>query len=294
MKVFLAGGTGVVGMRALPALVAAGHQVTALARSDDKAAVVQRLGGRAARVDLFDAAMVKDAVDGHEAVVNLATSIPPMRKAVRSSAWAMNERIRSDGCSNLVAAARATGAMRYVQESICFPYVDAGAAWVTEDSPLDYPDGYKAAASAEAAALGFAAAAGVGVVLRFAQFYAPEASHTQTFTALLRKRINPFIGKAGAYASFIHAEDAASAVVAALTLPSGTYNVGDDTPMTRLEAGAAAAAAMGLKRPWRLPGSGITPRRVEMLGRSVRVANAKLASFGWAPTYPSIAEGWGR
>ena len=107
MKIFLAGGTGVAGTRALPALVAAGHDVTAVARTDAKADLVRSLGGAPVLVDLFDAAAVAAAVVGHEAVVNLATSIPPVTKSSRGSAWVTNERLRSEASNHLVDAAAA-------------------------------------------------------------------------------------------------------------------------------------------------------------------------------------------
>jgi uncharacterized protein YbjT (DUF2867 family) len=83
VKVFLTGGTGVVGTRALPALVAAGHEVTAVARSSAKAELVGRLGGTPTTVDLFDPEGLAAAAAGHEVVVNLATAIPPITRSAR-------------------------------------------------------------------------------------------------------------------------------------------------------------------------------------------------------------------
>ena len=209
MKIFLAGGTGVVGTRALPALVAAGHDVTAVARTDAKAELVRSLRGEPVTVDLFDADAVAAAVVGHEVVVNLATSIPPLTKAARGAAWATNERLRSEASNHLVDGALAAGAVRYVQESIAFPYVDNGDRWIDEDHPVEQVGPFSGARDAEAAAARFAEH-GVGVVLRFAQFYAPDSSHTMAFNATARRRINPFLGSPEGYTSFIHAEDAGS------------------------------------------------------------------------------------
>lgn len=295
MKIFLAGGTGVVGTRALPALVAAGHDVTAVARTDAKDEVVRALGGTPVRVDLFDAPAVASAAVGHEAVVNLATSIPPLTKAARGSAWTTNERLRSEASNHLVDAALAAGATRYVQESIAFPYVDHGDQWVDEDHPVDHVGPFTGARDAEAAAERFAAEGGVGVVLRFAQFYAPESVHTITFNATVRRRVNPFVGDPDGFTSFIHAEDAGSAVVAALGAPGGTYNVGDDEPLTRTEAGRAVAAALGVKAPHALPRAvrAASPSSAKLLMRSLRVSNQRFkAATGWAPAHPSIRGSW--
>ena len=167
MKIFLAGGTGVVGTRALPALVAAGHQVTAVARSAAKAELVRSLGGRPVSVDLFDAAAVKAAVVDHDVVINLATSIPATAKAVRAAAWSDNERLRSEASNHLVDAALAAGAARFVQESIAFPYLDNGAEWIDEDHVVDHVGPFQGAGAAEAAARRFAVDGGEGVVLRY-------------------------------------------------------------------------------------------------------------------------------
>lgn len=295
MKVFLTGGTGVIGTRALPALVEAGHEVTAVARSDTKAALVERLGGRAVPVDLFDPEGLKAAVVGHDAVVNLATAIPPMSKATSPDAWATNERIRREASNHLVDAALAAGAGRFVQESIAFPYVDGGDQWIDEDHPTTHDGAFGGAAVAEAAAARFATDGGSGVVLRFAQFYAPDSSHAAAFDRFARWRINPFIGPPDAFASFIHAADAGAAAAAALGAPSGIYNVGDDSPMTRRDAGAAVAAAVGVGRVHSLPKVVVSamPATAKALTRSQRIANRRFKdATGWAPVHPTIAGAW--
>ena len=295
MKVFLAGGTGVVGTRALPALVAAGHTVTAVARADAKAALVERLGGTPVAADLFDAAAVAAAVAGHEVVVNLATAIPPLSRASLPRAWAMNDRIRTEASANLVAAALATGAERYVQESICFPYLDGGDAWIDEDAPVDHENEiFRPSGVAEAATARFAGEGGAGVVLRFAQFYAADAGHTVTMNRLARRRLSPFIGEADAYMSSIHAEDAGAAVVAALAAPSGTYNVADDEPVTRAEADRVVAARLGVKPLRRMPKAllRLNPS-TKAVARSQRISHDRLtAATGWTPAHPSIRTAW--
>ena len=297
MKVFLTGGTGVIGTRALPALVAAGHEVTAVARSGAKADLVRSMGATPVAVDLFDAAAVKAAVDGHEAVVNLATNIPPMSKAALAKAWATNERLRSEASNHLVDAALATGATRFVQESIAFPYVDQGDAWIDEDTPLEHEGAFTGAADAEAAAARFTASGGTGVVLRFAQFHGPGSSHVEAFNAMARKRINPFVGDPDGYVSFVHADDAGTAAAAALAVPSGVYNVADDEPLTRREAGLAVAEALGVKPPKAVPAPvrATMPRSAKLLMKSLRISNARFKqASGWAPAHPSIRGSWAR
>ena len=245
MKIFLTGATGVVGTRALPRLVAADHDVTAVARTDEKAALIEQLGGTPVRCDLFDPTAVTDAVVGNEAVINLATHIPPVARAARRSSWATNDRLRTEASANLIAAALASGVERFVQESICFSYADHGDSWVDEDAPRTENAVTASASAAEGNAARIAEAGGAAVVLRFAQFYSADSEHVSTFQALARRRIPPLPGDPGSYASFIHAEDAGAAVAAAVGAPAGTYNIGDDQPLTRSDANAVIARVGG-------------------------------------------------
>src|SRR5690349_5278263 len=97
MKIFVAGATGVLGRRVVPLLVAEGHQVTGISRSPEKAAQLTSAGATPVTVDLFDGAGLAAAVAGHDVVMNLATHIPDLTKAARSSAWSENDRIRTEG-----------------------------------------------------------------------------------------------------------------------------------------------------------------------------------------------------
>ena len=100
MKVFVTGGTGAIGGHAVPALLAAGHAVTALARSPEKAAELFERGTEPVRVSIFDRAGLAEVMAGHAAVVNLATAIPPMSWFMRGRAWRDNDRIRTEGSAD--------------------------------------------------------------------------------------------------------------------------------------------------------------------------------------------------
>ena len=295
MKLFVAGGTGVLGRRAVPLLVEAGHEVTALSRSAEKDELLRSLGATPVRVDLFDAPAVKDAVGGHDAVLNLATAIPTATKAASVGSWDETFRIRREASRNLVDAALAAGAGRYVQESITFNYADAGDAWIDEDSPIEWGTFGAACEEAEAQARRFTEGGGVGVVLRFGAFYGPDGHHMDDMAKVLRKRIAPDLSPEG-YRSSIHTEDAATAVVAALAVPAGIYNVVDDEPVDRRAWAEAFAASLGVKPP-RFVAKLAKPlmgRKAEMLLRSQRVSNRRFKeASGWAPRYPSVREGFG-
>jgi nucleoside-diphosphate-sugar epimerase len=295
MKVFVAGGTGAIGRHAVAALVAAGHAVTALARTPDKAAALERLGAAPVAVSIFDRSGLASVLAGHDAVVNLASSIPPTSRFLDSAAWQDNDRVRIEGSAALVDAALAAGVGRFVQESVSMLYPDRGAAWIDESVPHDVYPMARGNLAAEASAERFGEAGGVAVVLRFGWFYGPGATHSEEFLALARKHVCVQMGAPDGYVSSIHVVDGGVGVAAALHAPGGTYNVVDDRPLTKREYADALAAAVG-KRAWlRVPGRAalLLGDRSTSLTRSSRVSNARFrAATGWSPRHPSAREGY--
>jgi nucleoside-diphosphate-sugar epimerase len=295
MKVFVTGGTGAIGRYVVPELVGAGHEVTALARSDAKAAQLEQQGARAARVSLFDEAALREAFTGHDAVCNLATAIPPVAKSAALKNWAENDRIRQEGSAAVVSAALAAGVGRVVQESITFMYPDRGTDWIDETVPLDAPRLGQAVVVAEANNARFTREGGIGVVLRFGLFYGRGSEHVEQFLMAAGRHVGPVAGPGRAYQSSIHLEDAARAVVAGLSLPAGTYNVTDDEPLTKKAYAKAIGAAVGKRNWFRFPGRLISlgGKKSGFMSRSQRVSNAAIkAASDWQPTYPSAREGW--
>lgn len=293
MRVFVAGATGVLGRRAVPRLVAAGHDVTAVSRSPENDAVLESFGARPVRVDLFDAEALRAAVAGNDAVVNIATKIPPVAQMARSGAWDENERIRRVASGHLVDAALAAGATVFVQESLAFMYGDHGAQWIDASSTaLGSFDFSGAIAAAEANVARFVAEGGRGVVLRFGRFYAPESDQTEALVGAARRGLTFDLGEADTYSPMIDADDAAAAVVAALDAPTGTYDIVDSEPLTRSEHRAALAAAVGRRRLWRVPAR-FAPKPASYLTASQRVSSdAFRAATGWRPLSPSVREGY--
>ncbi len=213
----MAGATGVVGRRLVPILVAQDHSVTAIARSSDTRLALTRAGVKPVSANLFDPATLHGVVRGHEAVVNLATHIPsPPWRVVLRSAWAETDRIRRVGSANLVVAALAGGAARFLQESFAPVYPDNGDRWIDETTPLA-PTAYnRTVLDAERSARRFTESGRAGVVLRFGAFYGPDAEHLADTIRMLRKGRAPLPGEPGAYISSVSHDDAASAVAAAL------------------------------------------------------------------------------
>lgn len=168
VRVFLLGGTGAIGVHALPALVAAGHEVSALVRTPEKAAVVAAQGAEPVVVSMFDRAALSERSRGHDAVVNLATSMPSMATFVFRRAWRPTERVRIEGSAVVVDAALAAGLPRLVQESVSMVYPDRGDELIDEDvEPDPYPNA-RGNLGAEASARRFSEGGGSGIVLRLA------------------------------------------------------------------------------------------------------------------------------
>jgi nucleoside-diphosphate-sugar epimerase len=292
-KVFIAGATGVLGRRVVVELVARGFDVTGVAREPSTHADLAALGARPVALDLFDGAAVRAAVAGHEVVCNLATAIPVGARAGDPSAWNDNDRIRREGSHNLVDAAVETGASRYLQESVAFVYADGGERFLDECAETATTDITSAALVAEAEAARFAEHGGTGVALRFGQFYGFDSGHTvEAIEAILAGRPME-VGPASAFRSSITTDDAASAVVAALHVGSGVYNVVDDRPLTRAEYLEAAAGALDVPAPTVGSASVELPQTFSVTVRSLRVSNRRFqASAGWRPQFPSAWEGW--
>jgi nucleoside-diphosphate-sugar epimerase len=292
VRVFVTGGTGAIGGHVVPALLAAGHDVTALARTPAKAARLAEQGVTPVRISIFDEAALGRAFAGMDAVVNLATAIPPPARFAFARAWRANDRVRTLGSAAVAGAARAAGVARLVQESIAFMYPDRGSDWIDEDVTLAPVPRTRPNEQAEQNARGF----GDGcVVLRFGLFYGPGSDLTDVVLTAARRHAMTAFGRPQDYFAFLHLADAAAAVVAALDAPGGTYNACDDEPLTWREHTDALAAAVGV-RPW-LRGPGRLTRlagdRSAPFSRSLRVSNKRLrAATGWAPRYPSTRDGW--
>lgn len=296
MKIFVSGATGVVGKRAVPSLLNSGNQVTAVARSQQKAETLQQMGAEAVQVDLFDLEKLKQAVKGHDAIINVATHIPPTSRAFLKSAWKENNRIRKFGSANLVDAAISTGVQIFIQESFAPIYRDHADEWIDENWTVQPVRYNQTALDAEKSVDRFIKSGGTGIVLRFSLFYGPDhGGATLDIIRFVKKGLVPLPASPEGFTSSISHDDAATAVVAALSVPSGIYNISDDEPVRRREYFNSLADALGVHHPkfppkWlgKLMGS-----VGEMLSRSLRISNKKFCTqSGWKPQFPSVREGW--
>jgi nucleoside-diphosphate-sugar epimerase len=299
MKIFVAGGTGVLGRASLKALVEAGHQVRATARSQEKAEIVRALGAEPVQLDLYDPKEVRQAVSGSQAILRLTTKIPPIAKMRNRGAWEETNLLRTESARILVDAGVAEGAQVYVHESVTFVYADAGSQWITEDAPTDDGESevLRSALDGEKEAARFSESGGRGIVLRFGGFYGAESNMTADMISMMRRRLLVQPGSGAHYVSSIYIPDAGAAVLASLKLAAGTYNVVDENPFRFKDYLHTLADAVHVPKPFRFPGAlgkvtfggGVW----SYLSRSQRVSNARFKkASGWKPSVASVAEGW--
>jgi len=211
------------------------------------------------------------------------------------NAWKENDRIREHASALLVDEAQAAGARAYIQESFAPIYVDSEYRWITEDAAVQPVSYNETTLKAEASTERFARQGGRGVVLRFAYFYGPIDRFTREMFEYVARGWLPLLGSPDAYFSTCHHDDAATAVVTALNLASGIYNVADNEPMTHRQFAETLAAIAGVPLPKTPPQwlVRVTGNLGETMARSLRISNAKLRQAGnWSPQRASAREGW--
>jgi nucleoside-diphosphate-sugar epimerase len=306
VRVFVAGGTGVIGRQLLPQLVEAGHQVTATTRRVERADLLRSLGATPAVLDALDGQAVAAAVRAArpDVVMNQLTELPASYDLRRWGPWyERTSRLRVEGTRHLLTGARAAGARRFVYQSIAFMYSLDGPPVLDEDAAiaLDAPEPFGAAvrAAVEGERLALRAAPIQGVVLRYGALYGPGTHFALDgdVARQARRRRLPIVGRGTGMISFLHVEDAASAAVCALTRGGGVYNVVDDEPALAREWIPAFARAVQAPAPFRLPrllvrmaaGDMVARRLVEGRGASNERARREL---GWGPRHPSWRQGF--
>jgi nucleoside-diphosphate-sugar epimerase len=303
VKVFVAGATGAIGRPLVPKLVAAGHDVTGMTRSEERAESLRRAGARAVVCDVLDAEAARAAVReaGAEAVVHQLTALPDRLDFRNKDLYSATNRLRTEGTEILLDAAREAGARRFVCQSIAFAYAPGGEPVKSEDAPLlrnapgAFGEGVRAIARMERQVLD-----ADGVVLRYGFFYGPGTYYGEggSTTSDVRRRRMPVVGKGSGIFSFVHLDDAADATVIAVERgASGVYNIVDDEPAPMRDWLPVFAEAAGAKRPLRVPvwlaklvgGEGVVVLALGLRGASNAKAKAEL---GWRPAHPSWRQGF--
>lgn len=191
MRVFVAGATGVLGTRIVPLLVGQGHVVAGMTRSPEKVNSVRALGAEPVVCDVYDADALSAAIDAFspDAVMHQLTDLPDSVEKIPEFAE-RNDRIRTEGTRNLIAAAQRAGAERFLAQSIAWrPPGRGGSVEEHERQVL----------------------AAHGVVIRYGQLYGPGTYYEQELPAPPR----------------IHVDAAAQATAPLLTAPSGIVTLQD-------------------------------------------------------------------
>jgi len=193
MRIFLAGASGVIGVRLIPLLVVGGHEVAGMTRSPGKTAALRELGAEPVVCDVFDASALAQAVTafGPELVMHQLTDLPDQAEQIPEFRD-RNNRMRTEGTRNLLAAAAKAGATRFLAQSIAWTPPAAGEA-VAEHEQLVLDAG--------------------GVVIRYGVFYGPG-----TYSGT--DRIPP--------PPRIHVDEAARRTVELLNAPSGVVIIAED------------------------------------------------------------------
>jgi nucleoside-diphosphate-sugar epimerase len=289
MRVLVAGATGVIGASLVPRLGAAGHEVIEVSR--------------ASGIDLLDRRAVSRAVRAAkpDAVVHMATAIPAqINPKTMARDFELTNRLRVEGTSNLLDAARDISARRVITQGLAHAY-EPGPGLADEDAPLWIrPPAQFAPVLAALEALERRTRDAKGLVLRFGHLYGPGSpfSSDGSITRHVRQGKFPIAGKGASVLSFTHASDAASAIVAALgSDASGALNIVDDTPVTIADWLPAFAALLGAPNPRRVPAALVrlaaggwgAAFMTELRGASN--ARAKTA-LDWRPRFASWIEGF--
>src|SRR5262245_54739601 len=301
MRVFVAGGTGVVGRRLVPQLVARGHQVTATVTDSGKVGVVEQLGADAVVMDGLDRESVRRAVADAQpdAIVDEMPAIKGTPDLKHMDRWfAITDRLRTEGTDHLLAAAKENGVSTFVAQSYASWNGIRRGGWVkTEEDPLDELAGTSARPVMVAIShLEDAVLNAGGAALRYGGLYGPGATDDQV--DMIRKRFYPLIDGGTGYSSMVHVDDAASATVLAVEQNAkGVFNIVDDEPAPANQWLPYLARVAGAKPPLRIPkwlarfvaGEAAVVMMTE--GRGFSNAKAK-RELGWKLRYPTWRQGF--
>ncbi len=304
VRVFVAGGSGALGGRLVPRLIARGHHVTATTTGPGKLRRLRGQGADAVVLDGLDGAAVGEAVATArpDVIVHLMTALSPSHAGAPNvkhmDQWSgPTNRLRTEGTDNLLAAAEATDVPHVVAQSYGSWNGIREGGWVkTEDDPLDMHDGtVQAAVSAGIQHLEAAILSAGGAVLRYGSLYGVASD---ALIAAVRRRRVPLVRPGNGHWSWVHVDDAAGATVLAVEREArGVYNIVDDEPAPVTEWLPFLAVCAGAKPPRRISRwlartlAGDVPVIAMTEGRGF--SNSKATrELGWAPRHPSWRQGF--
>ncbi len=302
MNVLVSGATGVLGKRIVDLLSDRGHEVTGLVRDDAGERLVERRGGEPRRGDVLDPATLDGAVpDDVDVVVHAATAIPTSEKPTEEG-WALNDRVRTEGAKNLVAAG-GDAAERFVFPSVVWVARQPDGSHFDESAERHPDRATRSAAETEdylreaGNEHGFDA-----LILRNGFFYGPDGAYTRTFAEGLLDGDMPIVGggllgRRDAELSVLHADDAGRAFAEAIEAEvAGLYHVVDEERVILADYLSYFADLLDAPEPRRLPGwfarffAG--KEAVNMLGKPMPTDARRFRDdVDWEPEYPTYREG---
>ena len=297
MKVFIAGASGTIGIPLVRALVAAGHEVTALTRSPGKQDELRRLGATPALADALNSEALSRVVVAAKPthVIHQLTALPKEGPSSADDLIATN-RLRIDGTRNLLDASIRAGATRFIGGSFALlPGAEPGPA----DRGIN--EAANATRSMESQILDANRSGKIeGIVLRYGLFYGPTNPSSVKMIEMVRKRRFPMIRGDHGQLPFIHLDDAVSATVAALDhgWPGSVYDIVDDRAISISEAVRVMAQSTGAPPPRTIPAwllRLLMPYRARMVSTRLPLSNAKArAELGWRPMFPTFSDGFSK
>jgi uncharacterized protein YbjT (DUF2867 family) len=192
LRIFLAGASGVIGVRLVPLLIAAGHEVAGMTPSPQKADRLAELGADPVVWDVYDRDALITLVEdfGPDMVMHQLTDLPDQSDEI-GFYRDRNNRIRTQGTRKLLDAAKSGGADRFIAQSIAWR-PPAGGQAVEDHERMVLEAG--------------------GVVLEYGTFYGPGR----------------FVGDGVPPPPRIHVDEAARRTVEFLDAPSGVFVVAED------------------------------------------------------------------
>ena len=310
MRVFIAGATGVLGVRLVRLLVQRGDTVFGMTRTPGKRGMLEQLGARPVVADALDPSAVGRAISEAEpnVVVHQMTALTGLRSMRNfEKAFAQNARLRSEGTDILLSASKAAGVATFIAQCYAGFMLARGSKMVLSETDALDPEPpasmrrvVRADRHLERVVTG--ASWTRGIALRYGAFYGPGTSISRLppglQSELVRKRQYPIVGGGAGITSFIHIDDAASATVAAIDHGQrGIYHITDNEPAPHAVWLPGLAAALGAKPPIHVPKwigrLAAGPAVVVMMTESRGASNDKARrELGWEPQYRTWREGF--
>ena len=313
MKIFVVGGTGVLGRQTVPLLVKANHEIIAIYRDDEKKKLLQEMGAHPSRGDLFDQEEILGATADADAILNLATAIPRKTKTSPKD-WETTCKIRLEGTRNLMNCVLKHHMKLYVHPLVVFAYGHRNGNWVDEKvvpalpipSSIRLPKKFKSISENPIVSENLVNQAIreknlPAVILRFGWFYRHDAASTIDMFRGIRTGTYAIVGSGESYWNMLHVEDAAAAILKTIenyrSNIGRVFNIVDDEPVKSGVLLKYVATLLGSKPPRKIP----TAIAKFVIGRpatafvtnSVQVKNdlAKTA-LNWRPKFPTYKTGF--